>query len=52
MMLHKVQSFRRELHHLLGFAKSVKRDALRRKFDTLAVKKLPRGRGWVLGNLI
>ena len=52
MMPPEVQSFHGELHHLSGFVKSEKKDALRKKFGTLAVKRLPRGRVWALGNLI
>jgi len=44
MILPGVQSFPEELPHLLGFVKNEKRDALRRKSDTHAVKRLPRGR--------
>jgi hypothetical protein len=43
MILPVVQSFHGELNHLLGSARNEKRDVLRRKFGTLAVKRLLRG---------
>lgn len=44
MILSIIQSFHGDLHHLLGFVKNEKRDVLRRKSATLAVRRLLRGR--------
>jgi len=44
MILSVIQSFHGDLHHLLGFVKNEKRDLLRRKSATLAVRRLLRGR--------
>jgi hypothetical protein len=49
MILPVVQSFHGELNHLLGSARNEKRDVLRRKFGTLAVKRLLRGMVRVFG---
>lgn len=43
MILRVIQSFRGDLSHLLGSVKNEKTDVLRRKFGTLAVKRLLRG---------
>ncbi|CAB4289847.1 unnamed protein product [Prunus armeniaca] len=40
---HKIQNFHEELHLLLSSVKNGKRDALKRKFDTLVEKRLLRG---------
>ncbi|CAL8175534.1 unnamed protein product [Prunus armeniaca] len=39
---HKIQNFHEELHLLLSSVKNGKRDALKRKFDTLVEKRLLR----------
>lgn len=49
MILSVIQSFHGDLHRLLGSVKNEKRDVLRRKSGTLAVKRLLRGRVRVVG---
>lgn len=44
MIRHEVRNFHGDLHPLLGSGKNEKRDALKKKFDILAEKRLLRGK--------